>query len=55
MPRDFEINDEIGAPELCAYHRTAIANLAAKDHVGDEDSERAAESIAHQCCNRRPA
>lgn len=52
-PDDFARNDEIGAPPLCAHHAAVIANLREKDHVDDRDSERAATSIARQCCARR--
>ena len=55
MPAD-ETTDDIGAPELCRHHEAVIANLAAKDHVGDVESTRAAENIARQCrqCRRTP-
>jgi hypothetical protein len=39
----------IEAPPLCAHHHEVVRNLAGKDHVGDADSERVANSIARQC------
>lgn len=45
--------DEIGAPTLCAFHHEVVRNLAAKDHIGDEDSQRVATELARQCCGRR--
>lgn len=52
MPSDVT-GDEVGAPTLCAFHQAVIRNLAEKDHVDDRDSDRAAASIARQCCARR--
>lgn len=52
MPNE---SDEIGAPDitpLCAHHRQVIYNLAQKDHIGDADSERAAEQMRRQRCGR---
>lgn len=37
---------------LCAHHSAVIASLRAMDHVDDRESERAAASIARQCCNQ---
>jgi hypothetical protein len=54
MPQDVG-GDDIGAPELCAHHAAVTRAAAEKDHVTDRDSERLAESIAHQCPACRPA
>jgi hypothetical protein len=53
MPADFDRNDEIGAPPLCAFHHEVVRNLASKDHVGDEESQRVAAELSRQYCNRR--
>jgi hypothetical protein len=54
MPADMNPGaDEIGAPPLCAFHHEVVRNLAGKDHVGDEDSQRVAAELSRQCCKRR--
>jgi len=42
--------------KLCDYHEAVIANLRHLDHVGDEDSARAALEHARQCpqCTASP-
>ena len=37
---------------LCSHHVTVIASLRDMDHIDDRESERAAASIARQCCNQ---
>jgi hypothetical protein len=51
MPSDLT-GDDVGAPELCAFHHEVVRNLEGKDHVGDEDSARVAAEPSRQCCNR---